>query len=328
MPLSVVELFGYAPNDQTSDAQAPRKTSTCPFVGGQCIKRFKSGLISGACSLKPTNSGAVICCPNRMYGDNYKILLDVAQDAFGPNMRLCHNPAEAKCDGGDVVVFGKHWGKELRLPNRRKRGGYFVDWILAHLNPDRSLHQFVAIEVQTMDTTGSYEAQVHRYLNTGTVLEEKGSNINWENVAKRILPQIIYKGHVLRREPRCAKGMYFICPSPVYATILQRLGGSLSSYHQQPGTVTFRHYDLGPDVPPGSKRNLEYRGQATTTIDQVALAFTSPSNLPEPGVYELAIRAGLEPKHSTRPSRTSTAAGPGSSPPPTQPPLPPPFQSA
>jgi hypothetical protein len=31
----------------------------------------------------------------------------------------------------------------------------------------------------------------------------------------------------------------------------------------------------------------------TTTVDQVALAFTSPSNLPEPGVYEQAIRAEL-----------------------------------
>jgi hypothetical protein len=90
MPLSIVELFGYAPEDQTAAACAPRTTSTCPFVGGKCIKRFKSGLVSGACSLKPTKSGPVICCPNRMYCDNYRVLLDVALDAFGPGMRLCH----------------------------------------------------------------------------------------------------------------------------------------------------------------------------------------------------------------------------------------------
>jgi hypothetical protein len=293
MPLKLVELFGYAPEDKTPAAWSPRSGSTCPFVQGKCIKQFRSGLISGACTLKPTESGPVICCPNRMYAEDYKVLLDVAVDAFGPNMRLCKKPSDAIGDGADVVVFGKHWGKELRLPSRREGGGYFVDWILARLGKNRTLEEFVAVELQTMDTTGSYEAQVHRFLETGTVLPDKQSNINWENVSKRILPQIIFKGHVLRQEKLCKKGMYFICPSPVYTRILGRLGGTLRTYHQQPGSLTFRQYDVGAPVPLGSVRPLEFKGQLTTTVDQVALAFTSPSNLPEPGVYEQAIRAGL-----------------------------------
>jgi len=156
-----------------------------------------------------------------------------------------------------------------------------------------------------MDTTGSYEAQVHQWLGTGTVLKEKSSNINWENVSKRILPQIIFKGHVLRQEQLCKKGMYFICPSPVYNRIIficpspvynriiPRLGGSLRPYHPQPGALTFRQYDVGEPVAAGTVRPLEFKGQMTTTVDQVALAFTSPSNLPAPGVYEQAIRAEL-----------------------------------
>lgn len=293
MPLSLVELFGYAPDDNSAAAAGLRASSACPFVGGRCIKQFKSGLVSGACTLKPTNAGPVICCPNRMYAENYKVLLEVAVDAFGKGMRLCRAPSEAAGDACDVVVFGKHWGKELRLPSRLSGGGYFVDWILARLDPNRALAEFVAIELQTMDTTGSYEAQVHRFLKTGTVLLEKQSNINWENVSKRILPQIIFKGHVLRQEPICRKGMYFICPSPVYERILARLGGTLRPYHQQPGALTFRQYDVGDAVPAGNMRVLECKGQMTTTVDQVALAFTSPSNLPAPGVYEQAIRAEL-----------------------------------
>ena len=293
MPLELIELFGYAPGDRTPEACAPRTDSTCPFVRGKCIKQFKSGLISGACTLKPTNSGPVICCPNRMYAGDYQVLLDVAMDAFGPGMRLCRGLDGAKGDGADVVVFGKHWGKELRLPNRLKGGGYSIDWILARLGPNHTLEEFVAVELQTMDTTGSYEAQVHRFLETGKILPEKQSNINWENVSKRILPQIIFKGHVLRQEKLCRKGMYFICPSPVYTRILGRLGGTLRTYHQQPGALTFRQYDVGDAVPPGSIRPLVFKGHLTTTVDQVALAFTSPSNLPEPGVYEQAIRAGL-----------------------------------
>src|SRR5687768_7193618 len=107
MPLSVVELFGYTPADNTPAATAPRSQGACPFVKGACIKRFKSGLVSGACTLKPTESEPVICCPNRMYANDYKVLLDVAVDAFGPGMRLCRNPGDALCDDADVVVFGK-----------------------------------------------------------------------------------------------------------------------------------------------------------------------------------------------------------------------------
>ena len=91
------------------------------------------------------------------------------------------------------------------------------------------------------------------------------------------------------------KGMYFICPAPVYVRIIARLGGTLRPYHQQPGALTFRQYDVGGAVSDGNVRVLEFKGQMTTTVDQVALAFTSPSNLPAPGVYEKAIRAGLAP---------------------------------
>ena len=65
--------------------------------------------------------------------------------------------------------------------------------------------------------------------------------------------------------------------------------------HPQPGALTFRQYDVGSPVAVGEMRSLEFKGQMTTTVDQVALAFTSPSNLPAPGVYEQAIRAELAP---------------------------------
>lgn len=293
MSLSITELFGYAPLDQSETALGFRERSECPFIGGTCIKRFKSGLISGACTLKQPTSDPVICCPNRMYAEEYRVLLDVATDAFGAGVRLCRSAEQLQCDGKDVMVFGKRWGKELRLPNRKSGGGYFVDWILALVGEGGSLLEFVAMELQTMDTTGSYEAEVRELLGEERT-PRKGSGINWENVSKRILPQVIFKGHVLRNEPLCKKGLYFVCPGPVHRTILERLGGGLRGYHQQPGAVTFRWYDVGPEVPEGERRPLAFGGQMTTTVDQVALAFTSPTNLPEAGVYETAIKAVLE----------------------------------
>jgi hypothetical protein len=113
-------------------------------------------------------------------------------------------------------------------------------------------------------------------------------------VSKRILPQIIYKGHVLRREPLCRNGMFFICPAPVYERIQQRLGRELLAYEPHPGSLTFCWYNVGPPVASGQLRALLPQGQFTTTIDQVALAFTAPENLPPQGVYEQAIRQALE----------------------------------
>ena len=109
-----------------------------------------------------------------------------------------------------------------------------------------------------------------------------------------ILPQLIYKGHVLRQEPLCQKGLFFVCPTPVYQKIRERLCGGLLPYPIQPDSLTFMWYDIGPEVPAGQKRDLSAIGHFTTTIDQVALAFTAPSNLPPAQVYENAIRASLQ----------------------------------
>jgi hypothetical protein len=299
MASNIIEFFGYSPQDKSTEAQQARSLMVCPFLGRTCTKTLSDGSISGACTLKPKTAGPVICCPIRLYAGKYQILQDVTQQAFGAGIELvvgsqvaafmAQNPSN-DC----VAVFGKGWGKELRLPSRSKKtGAYFVDWILAHVDASGKLASFVAIEVQSIDTTGNYQAERLAYLNEQTFAGSSTAGFNWENVNKRILPQIIYKGHVLRREPLCQKGLFFICPTPVYRKIEERLGGSLTPIHQQPGALTMMWYDVGPEVPPGQIRALEAKGQFTTTVDQVALAFTAPSNLPPPKVYEQAIIAEL-----------------------------------
>lgn len=299
MASNIIEFFGYSPQDSSTAAQQARSLTRCPFLGRTCTKTLSDGSVSGACTIKQKTAGPVICCPIRLYAGNYQILQDVAAQAFGAGIELvvgsqasvfrAANPGKA-C----VAVFGKGWGKELRLPSRSKTtGAYFVDWILAHVDAAGQLVSFVAIEVQSIDTTGNYQAERLAYLNGQSFAGSSTAGFNWENVNKRILPQIIYKGHVLRREPLCHKGLFFICPTPVYQKIEERLGGNLTPIHQQAGSLTMMWYDVGPPVPAGQIRQLQAKGQFTTTVDQVALAFTAPSNLPPPKVYEQAIIAEL-----------------------------------
>lgn len=294
MASRIVEFFGFDPQDGSPDAREARASLQCPFLGRQCVKALSDGLVSGACTLKPTNAGPVICCPIRLYAKNYEILRDVASVAFGPAIPLLSASAITGETGECIAVFGKGWGKELRLPTRGKSGAYFVDWVLAHLGATGELINFVAVEVQSIDTTGNYRAERAKYLREEPFAGKSTAGFNWENVNKRILPQIIYKGHVLRQEPLCQKGLFFVCPTPVYNRISERLGGGLRPYPIQPGSLTIMWYDIGAPAEAGSQRDLVSVGQFTTTIDQVALAFTAPNNLPPPQVYEDAIRTSLE----------------------------------
>lgn len=294
MASNIIEFFGFSPEDKSPAAQRARSQKECPFAGVTCTKTLNDGEVSGACTLKPKNAGPVICCPVRLYANHHEILRDVAHIAFGPVIPLVAASAITKETGECVAVFGKGWGKELRLPTRGRSGGYFVDWVLARVSAAGELVDFVAVEVQSIDTTGNYRKERETYLNEEAFTGASTAGFNWENVNKRILPQIIYKGHVLRQEPLCQKGLFFVCPTPVYQKISERLGGGLRPYPMQPGSLTIMWYDIGPPVPQGNQRDLVSVGQFTTTIDQVALAFTAPSNLPPAQVYENAIRAELE----------------------------------
>jgi len=230
-----------------------------------------------------------------MYAGDYSILEDVAFTAFGKKLELVSGDLahDHKSTTDFIAVFGHRWGKELRLPKRKGTGSYFVDWILARLSPDKKLIEFTAIEVQTIDTTGNYHSEIRALADGKAFSGNTTANLNWENVNKRILPQIIYKGHVLRREPKCSKGLYFICPSAVYNRIHERLGGSMQSIHSSTGTVTFIHYSLGAQIQEGLPLQLIKKGAFTATVDEVALAFTAPKNLPQAESYEQAILSAL-----------------------------------
>lgn len=224
------------------------------------------------------------------------MLSDIAHTAFGPDLRLvpARQAHEGVRDSKDVIVFGKRWGKELKLPTRGRSGSYFVDWVLVRFGHQGELAEFVAVEVQSMDTTGNYREERDAYMRESSYGKHSKAGINWENVSKRILPQLIYKGNVLRRERLCTKGLFFVCPTPVYERVADRLGHNMMEYpNLQPGSLTFRWYDISNEPVDGQFRSLQPSGQFSTTVDQVALAFTAPVNLPAPNVYETAILAEL-----------------------------------
>ena len=306
MALQITEFFGRTPLADL--AKADILAGNCPFVRAACIKPRH-----GACSLAQLQGEAhsVIACPNRLYGQNYRLLSDVAEKAFG-FAALLIKPADMRIlaqsgqlTGAEVAVFGRYWGQELALQrpkgkNAEGGGSYYVDWILARVTPDCRLAEFTAVEVQTIDTTGNYSEQAAAFFAGQPFRDRQGrepgysdAGMNWENVNKRILPQLIYKGQVLRREQRCTKGLFFICPKQVLEKIKARLGHKLQDYIIANSTITFRSYELGPSCLGQEFRDLVFVEEFTTAVDEVARALTFPSNLPDMNVYEVAINSAL-----------------------------------
>ena len=298
MASRIIEFFGYAPTDSSEKAEKARQERYCPFIKTACQKTLNDGSPSGACTLQAVRGAPVICCPIRLYANGYQILKDVGEAAFGEPVDLYSGSLAkeaAHVDGrARIAVFGKGWGGELRVPNRGRSGGYYVDWVLARLNKAGGLQDFAAIEVQSIDTTGTYRNERDAYLKGRDFKENSTAGFNWENVNKRILPQLIYKGHVLHQERLCTSGLFFVCPSPVFRKIHERLGGKLKEFdkpHQ--GALTFMWYDVEQAQKDGEMRGLKKEGQFTTSVELVARALTEPDNLPDKNVYEQAILAEL-----------------------------------
>lgn len=295
----ISEFFGYRSEDNSIEALSSANRQICPFLGSQCTKILsRDRLISGVCSVRQKTDGSpsVICCPVRIYAENYKMLYQIALQAFGCQFGLYSGRAaveKAKMENGAIAVFGHGWGGELRLPQRAGTGAYFVDWVLARLDGDGKLIEFTAIEVQTIDTTGNYRKARSHLLNDRKIVADT-VGLNWENVSKRIIPQLVYKGQVLQREDLCRTGLYFVCPKPVYERVINRLGGKerIPHFPTQPASIHFLAYDYVGENTDGHITSLGVIEEHCTTVYKVQEAFSS-MNLPEGNVYRDAILKSL-----------------------------------
>ena len=120
----IEEFFGYRAEDKSKQALDAAQKQLCPFLRGQCTKILsRDHTLSGVCAVRQKKDGtpAVICCPNRIYAEDYRMLHEIAADAFGAKFPLYAGRAavgKAKTEGGAVAVFGHGRGGELRLPQR------------------------------------------------------------------------------------------------------------------------------------------------------------------------------------------------------------------
>lgn len=175
----IVDLFGIAALPDTDVSWNDVITAqNCPFVGRRCFKVRKSNPSTsiGTCTVVHSRlETPIVICPNRLL-ERQQIFLDC--------LHLLHGHAP----GNELHVIS-----EVHVP------GGSIDYVLVSVL-DRKVRDFVAIEIQTVDTVGSVWPERQRLLREleldveeADIRSESKYGMNWKMTAKTILLQLHHK---------------------------------------------------------------------------------------------------------------------------------------
>jgi hypothetical protein len=284
----IAELFGYSPDDLSQSASLAFERGMCPFSKQPCSKRdHSSGVVYGVCSVtngsRADENNDVIVCPQRLYADDYRVLKLVADEIWSNDYEqlvvggtLDDLKSRALAVSNSVVAFGYRSGKEVSA------GSMSMDWVLQRYSSDRrrlQASEFVGIEVQSIDITGNYRdpwAAYKRLKNGHHVpsIPNSEHGLNWANVHKRLIPQIIRKGNLYSRVPR-ARGFFFLTPDLVFQRFEGVLGTVAPANAPSRDTLSIITFELRGRTTPGSVRALAVKRRLHFRLSDVAAAFVS-----------------------------------------------------
>lgn len=178
MNSKVLELFGLSTDIPRDDWRKIVSDQNCPFIDKTCYKIRKSvpSISIGTCLVSYSReSKRVIICPSRLL-ERRQIFLDCF------HLLTNHEP------GNEIHIV-----PEVTVP------GGSVDYFLASAKKGR-VRDFVGIELQTLDTTGTVWPERQRLLrelnvtrNDKLEFSDKSFGMNWKMTAKTILVQMHHK---------------------------------------------------------------------------------------------------------------------------------------
>ncbi|HEY7428650.1 MAG TPA: NotI family restriction endonuclease [Gemmataceae bacterium] len=173
----VAELYGL-PTFQLVDWKSVVETQRCPFLDRKCLKNRKSApeVTIGTCTMTyGRQRRSVMICPFRLL-ERSQIFTDCV------HLLTLHEP-----------------GNELRIVAELAVPGGSIDYCLVSVR-DGKPRDFVGVELQTLDTTGTVWPERQRFLHQHKVpvkrqdvASGKSFGINWKMTAKTILMQLNHK---------------------------------------------------------------------------------------------------------------------------------------
>lgn len=179
-PLDVIaECLGEPADSMRNPANAEYR---CPFVNRDCVKVNRTlGVQQPVCSIyrrgrpsqgSPRDNPPICTCPKRFY----------AADIPGDVVRECW-PGTAPAN--PRVVY------EIEMEKFGK-----VDLVIADVDEEgENVRSFLPVELQAVDITGSVLPYYQALITSSMVSQPQSYGINWANVRKRFLAQLVAKGY-------------------------------------------------------------------------------------------------------------------------------------
>lgn len=174
----IIELFGQCTADKTLDWKATVERQWCPYLDRTCIKVRKSQpdvSIGSYSVLYGKSKRPIVICPFRLL-ERGQVFTDCL------HLLTVHEP-----------------GNELHIVPEVTIPGGSVDYFLASVRNGK-VKDFVGVELQTLDTTGTVWPARQKYLQEvglKVVKEDAASyktyGMNWKMTAKTILIQLHHK---------------------------------------------------------------------------------------------------------------------------------------
>ncbi len=173
----IVELFAYPVARTQLDWHNIIERQFCPYTQKKCFKVRKSdpNVSIGTCIVEyGKDSEDIIICPHRLLQNN-QIFFDCL------HLLTLHQP-----------------GNELHIVPEVSIPGGSVDYFLVSTDNNRKVKDFVGIELQTIDTTGTVWPEREMVLYDKGLIPTKPAigktfGMNWKMTAKTILIQLHHK---------------------------------------------------------------------------------------------------------------------------------------
>lgn len=178
MTSKVLELFGISTKSDDAEWEGIVAEQHCPYLKKKCVKTRKSQpeISIGTCSVNygVKDSKGVIICPHR-FPERNQVFMDCL------HLLTLHEP-----------------GNELhKIPEVSIPGGN-VDYVVASVRNGKVV-DFVGIEIQALDTTGTVWPERQRFLRSAGFSNVEGADsrssfgMNWKMTAKTTLVQLHHK---------------------------------------------------------------------------------------------------------------------------------------
>jgi hypothetical protein len=247
----ILELFGHSTKIAYENWQDIVDHQQCPFLGRTCYKVRKSNpnISIGTCTvLYGKDENPIIICPTRLI-DRRSIFIDCL------HLLTTHEP------GNDLHIIS-----EVPVP------GGSVDYFLVSAKKEK-VKDFVGIELQTLDTTGTVWPERQRLLKELSVEQDlngeessKTFGMNWKMTAKTILVQMHHK---IQTFEHVNKKLVLIVQDKLLDYMQRAFNfGHLRSPASVGDSMHFHAYSIGEQT--DSNYSLFLEGRWSTDADGIA----------------------------------------------------------